>query len=38
MQLFREKPQQIDTDYETMTLIDPKSKYLPLDDCDKDDY
>jgi hypothetical protein len=38
MQLFREKPREIDIEYETMTIIDPKAKYLPLDDCDHDDY
>jgi hypothetical protein len=38
MQLFREKPREIETEYETMTIIDPKSKFLPLDDCDQDDY
>ncbi|HUL62438.1 MAG TPA: hypothetical protein VLT35_05190 [Methanocella sp.] len=44
MQLFREKPRQKGTghkkaiDYETMTIIDPKSPYLPLDNCDEDDY
>ena len=38
MQLFREKPREIDIDNETMTIIDPKSKFMPLDDCEHDDY
>lgn len=25
-------------DPETMTFIDPKATFLPLDDCEKDDY
>lgn len=44
MQLFREKPRQKGPerkkaiDYETMTIIDPKAPYMPLDNCDQDDY
>jgi hypothetical protein len=38
MQLFREKPREKYIEYETMTFIDPDAEYLPLDDCDRDEY
>ncbi len=38
MQLFREKVREIEADFDTMTVIDPKAEFLPLDDCDRDDY
>lgn len=38
MQLFREKPREIDIEYETMTIVDPDAQFLPLDDCELDDY
>jgi hypothetical protein len=38
MQLFREKVREIEPDFDTMTVIDPNAKFLPLDDCDADDY
>ncbi len=38
MQLFREKPRKIEIEYETMTIVDPDSKFMPLDDCERDDY
>ena len=41
MQIFHERPREfrhVERIADTQTIIDPAAAFLPLDDCEQDDY